>query len=220
MRFKGGIAGRSTQGIYFHCFRRLTANTKHSGAVNAKETCFLWIRIRLYKPLSLITIIFCLPPGVSILDAPLSSSSTWVRIAFAVSEYPRISATSLPTNHGSLLISSVRILPNMVKDFNPLKNERVTESWQVKFSAMYIPQLSKQRFISPVLHFIFQMWITLLNAKIPVQAKSRLVWGILIYYCRCDRHTSFLPFNCVLSARLIDKFRSKPPHRASLAEKQ
>ena len=67
MRFKGGVAGRNTQGIYFHYFHRFTANTQHRGAVKAIETClrcitqylvffsiaqliqgFLWIR----RPLS------------------------------------------------------------------------------------------------------------------------------------------------------------------------
>ena len=54
-------------------------------------------RIRLYSPDSLMTVIFCFPPGVSKMDTPLSSSSMCSLIALAVSVYPRIVATSLPT---------------------------------------------------------------------------------------------------------------------------
>ena len=67
-------------------------------------------RMRLYKPDSLMMVISCAPPRVSHFVTPLSSSSTWSLRALRVLLYPRISATSFPTNHGSLLMLSVRMV--------------------------------------------------------------------------------------------------------------
>lgn len=55
---------------------------------------------------------FCSPPRVSQFATPLSSASTLFAKASRGLEYPRTEATSLPTNHGSLLTSTVRISPN------------------------------------------------------------------------------------------------------------
>lgn len=72
----------------------------------------LLLRIREYRPDSLIMVICCVPPGVSHFVTPLSSASTCTKTAFLALLYPRASATSLPTNHGSPEISTVLRLPN------------------------------------------------------------------------------------------------------------
>lgn len=66
----------------------------------------LLLRTREYRPLSFITIISWLPPRVSHFATPLSSISTCFFNASDVFEYPKTSATSLPTNQPSPLIST------------------------------------------------------------------------------------------------------------------
>ena len=57
-------------------------------------------------------VICCVPPGVSHFVTPLSSSAIWSLKALLGFVYPRASATSLPTNHGSPEISTVLTVPN------------------------------------------------------------------------------------------------------------
>lgn len=72
----------------------------------------LLLRIRAYSPDSLMIIVslFWFPSKIIILR--LSSSSTWRLISRLPFWYPRVLATSLPTNHGSPEISTVLTVPN------------------------------------------------------------------------------------------------------------
>lgn len=97
--------------IYAPCFLIDGRTSDVTQRLNCFASGSLLDIIRLYKPDSLIVTTFCLPPGVSILDTPLSSSSTLSRIAFAHSLYPSFSATSFPINHGSPSISNTVRFP-------------------------------------------------------------------------------------------------------------
>lgn len=68
--------------------------------------------MRAYSPDSLMIIVslFWFPSKIIILR--LSSSSTWRLISRLPFWYPRVLATSLPTNHGSPEISTVLTVPN------------------------------------------------------------------------------------------------------------
>lgn len=72
----------------------------------------LLLRMREYRPDSLMIVICCVPPGVSHFVTPLSSSAIWSLKALLGFVYPKASATSLPTNHGSPEISTVLSSPN------------------------------------------------------------------------------------------------------------
>lgn len=72
----------------------------------------LLLRIREYRPDSLMIVICCAPEGVSILDTPRSSWQTFSLAAFVGFAYPNAVATSFPTNHGSPEISTVLTVPN------------------------------------------------------------------------------------------------------------
>lgn len=67
--------------------------------------------MRLYRPLSFISVIG-VPLTVNDSFTVLSSSKTWSRTAFCGLLYPRETAISFPTNHGSPSIFKVRISPN------------------------------------------------------------------------------------------------------------
>ena len=69
-------------------------------------------RIREYKPDSLITIASRFWPDRTKRSVSLSSPSTWSRIALGVLLYPKISATSFPTNQGSPSLTIVLTVPN------------------------------------------------------------------------------------------------------------
>ena len=88
----------------------------HTSAVTQCLNSFadgsLLLRIRAYSPDSLMIIVslFWFPSKIIILR--LSSSSTWRLISRLPFWYPRVLATSLPTNHGSPEISTVLTVPN------------------------------------------------------------------------------------------------------------
>lgn len=88
----------------------------HTSAVTQCLNSFadgsLLLRIRAYRPDSLMIVICCAPEGVSILDIPRSSWKTFSLAAFVGFAYPKAVATSLPTNHGSPEISTVLTVPN------------------------------------------------------------------------------------------------------------
>lgn len=101
--------------MYAPCLR-IDGNTSDvTQRLNSLALGNLLERIRLYKPDSLMILACCKPRDVVVICHPfLSSSSTWDFKALTVSLYPSIAATSLPTNHGSLLMLSVRMVPNSV----------------------------------------------------------------------------------------------------------
>lgn len=88
----------------------------HTSAVTQCLNSFadgsLLLRIRAYSPDSLMIIVslFWFPSKIIILR--LSSSSTWRLMSRLPFWYPRVLATSLPTNHGSPEISTVLTVPN------------------------------------------------------------------------------------------------------------
>lgn len=88
----------------------------HTSAVTQCLNSFadgsLLLRMREYRPDSLMIVICCAPEGVSILDIPRSSWKTFSLAAFVGFAYPKAVATSLPTNQGSPEISTVLSSPN------------------------------------------------------------------------------------------------------------
>ena len=88
----------------------------HTSAVTQCLNSFadgsLLLRMREYRPDSLIIVICCAPEGVSILDTPRSSWQTFSLAAFVGFAYPKAVATSFPTNHGSPETSTVLTVPN------------------------------------------------------------------------------------------------------------
>lgn len=94
----------------------------------------LLLRIRAYRPDSLIMVI---PLGVSKLSFwqfCLSAASTCFFKAPKVSEYPNAAATSLPTNQGSPEISTVLSSPNCgwVNIVGASVGESASERWAVR----------------------------------------------------------------------------------------
>lgn len=94
----------------------------------------LLLRIRAYSPDSLMIIVslFWFPSKIIILR--LSSSSTWRLISRLPFWYPRVLATSLPTNHGSPEISTVLTVPNCgwVNTVGASVGESASERWAVR----------------------------------------------------------------------------------------
>lgn len=94
----------------------------------------LLLRIRAYRPDSLMIIVslFWFPSKIIILR--LSSSSTWRLISRLPFWYPRVLATSLPTNHGSPEISTVLTVPNCgwVNTIGASVGESASERWAVR----------------------------------------------------------------------------------------
>ena len=74
---------------------QLQADNKKKDADHAAELKNL--KIRAYKPDSLMMVICCFPEGVSISETPLSSGSTFLLTAARGDSYPKATATSLPT---------------------------------------------------------------------------------------------------------------------------
>ena len=94
----------------------------------------LLLRIRAYSPDSLMIIVslFWFPSKIIILR--LSSSSTWRLISRLPFWYPRVLATSLPTNHGSPEISTVLTVPNCgwVNTVGASVGEAASGRWAVR----------------------------------------------------------------------------------------
>ena len=80
----------------------------------------------------IIVSLFWFPSKIIILR--LSSSSTWRLISRLPFWYPRVLATSLPTNHGSPEISTVLTVPNCgwVNTVGASAGESASERWAVR----------------------------------------------------------------------------------------
>ena len=80
----------------------------------------------------IIVSLFWFPSKIIILR--LSSSSTWRLISRLPFWYPRVLATSLPTNHGSPEISTVLTVPNCgwVNTVGASVGESASERWAVR----------------------------------------------------------------------------------------
>ena len=111
----------SCPAIYPPCFRIAGRTSLVTQCLNLLADSSLLPKISAYNPDSLMTIAPLLlisevvdvhPPNALLGKCFLSSSATFTLIACFVSTYPNATVTSLPTNHGSLLIVTVRTSPN------------------------------------------------------------------------------------------------------------